>query len=77
MQNRSQTEFSLVIINGLMHHYINEKWIIIGQSRIGIYHDSEANTFRIVGRKLDNYDVSIFSFFLFCFRNKKPLYGYI
>ncbi|XP_027194300.2 uncharacterized protein LOC113789015 [Dermatophagoides pteronyssinus] len=54
---RSQTEFSLVIINGLMHHYINEKWIIIGQSRIGIYHDSEANTFRIVGRKLDNYDV--------------------
>ena len=58
LKTRGQTEFSLVIINGLMHHYINEKWIIMGQSRIGIYHDTEANTFRIVGRKLDNYDVS-------------------
>lgn len=46
-------EFSLVSVTGLLHYHVENRWSVVGQSRIGIYHNTETNSFRVVGRKID------------------------
>ena len=48
-------------ITAVVHHHVDNRWIIVGPSRVGIYHDTEANSFRIVARKMEEHEVSLCS----------------
>ena len=60
------SEFSLLTVTAVIHHHLDNRWMIIGPSRVGVYHNTDNNSFRIVARKIskvDQYEVSSYSYY--------------